>query len=104
MACPSCFGLIFQGAKFCSHCGAKVEQPAVVAAGKELCPRCRVDMNAVVLGTTNLRECPRCEGLWMDRIYSPLVTLWGFLGQVLSADHSCRAAAAISVVLRRFAQ
>ena len=30
----------------------------------------------------------------MDRIYSPLVTLWVFLGQVLSADHSCRAAVA----------
>jgi len=29
---------------------------------------------------------------WMDRIYSPLVTLWIFLGQVLSPDHSCRAA------------
>ena len=32
------------------------------------------------------------EVFWMDRIYSPLVTLWVFLGQVLSADHSCRAA------------
>lgn len=31
---------------------------------------------------------------WMDRIYSPLVTLWVFLGQVLSADSSCRAAVA----------
>ncbi|MBA4104823.1 MAG: IS4 family transposase [Pirellula sp.] len=30
----------------------------------------------------------------LDRIYSPLVTLWVFLGQVLSADHSCRAAVA----------
>ena len=29
-----------------------------------------------------------------DRIYTPLVTLWMFLGQVLSADHSCRAAVA----------
>ena len=34
------------------------------------------------------------EGVWKDRIYSPLVTLWVFLGQVLSADHSCRAAVA----------
>jgi hypothetical protein len=32
--------------------------------------------------------------VWLDRIYSPLVTLWMFLGQVLSADHSCRAAVA----------
>ena len=31
---------------------------------------------------------------WVDRIFSPLVTLWVFLSQVLSADHSCRAAVA----------
>ena len=31
---------------------------------------------------------------WIDRIFSPLVTLWVFLGQVLSADSSCRAAVA----------
>src|SRR5262249_11209250 len=28
---------------------------------------------------------------WLDRVFSPLVTLWVFLGQVLGADHSCRA-------------
>ena len=32
--------------------------------------------------------------VWLDRIFSPLVTLWVFLGQVLSQDHSCRAAVA----------
>jgi len=31
---------------------------------------------------------------WMDRVYPPLVTLWVFLAQVLSQDHSCRAAVA----------
>jgi hypothetical protein len=31
---------------------------------------------------------------WLDRIFSPLVTLWVFLGQVLRADYSCRAAVA----------
>jgi DDE family transposase len=34
------------------------------------------------------------ECVWKDRIYTPLVTLWVFLNQVLSADHSCRAAVA----------
>src|SRR5262249_31749950 len=34
------------------------------------------------------------RAIWIDRIYSPLVTLWVFLGQVLNADHSCRAAVA----------
>jgi hypothetical protein len=40
---------------------------------------------------------------WRDRIHSPLVTLWVFLGQVLSADHSCRAAAA-RLMAHRLAQ
>ena len=31
---------------------------------------------------------------WNDGIYTPLVTLWLFLGQVISADHSCRGAVA----------
>lgn len=34
------------------------------------------------------------ETQWNDRIYSPLVTLRIFLSQVLSQDHSCRAAVA----------
>lgn len=29
---------------------------------------------------------------WKDRVYTPLITLWVFLSQVISADHSCRAA------------
>ena len=47
-----------------------------------------------------LSECAVAQALkalevvWLDRIYSPLVTLWIFLGQVLSQDHSCRAAVA----------
>ena len=40
---------------------------------------------------------------WLDRIFSPLVTLWAFLGQVLSADHSCRAAVA-RLLAHRLAQ
>jgi hypothetical protein len=31
---------------------------------------------------------------WKDRVFSPLVTLWVFLSQVLNGDHSCRAAVA----------
>ena len=40
---------------------------------------------------------------WLDRIFSPLITLWVFLGQVLSADHSCRAAVA-RLLAHRLAQ
>ena len=34
------------------------------------------------------------EVVWNDCIYTPLVTLWVFLSQVLSEDHSCRDAVA----------
>ncbi len=37
---------------------------------------------------------------WVDRVYTPLVTLYLFLGQVLSADHSCRAAVARWIAYR----
>ena len=40
------------------------------------------------------RALSASDAIWKDRIYSPLVTLWVFLSQVLSADHSCRAAVA----------
>ena len=50
-------------------------------------PFCDVLSNAVL--TQALAAINVC---WKDRIYSPMVTLWVFLGQVLSADHSCRSA------------
>ena len=40
------------------------------------------------------RALAALRGRWLDRVFSPLVTLWVFLGQVLSPDHSCRAAVA----------
>jgi hypothetical protein len=40
------------------------------------------------------RALSAVQVVWIDRIYSPLVTLWVFLGQVLSADSCCRAAVA----------
>ena len=40
------------------------------------------------------------EDAWNESIYTPLVTLWVFLGQVLSADHSCRNAVARLIVHR----
>jgi Zn-finger nucleic acid-binding protein len=75
VACPSCFGMIFQGAKFCSHCGARVERTEVQSEKPQRCPRCSVALDAVMLGATKVRECPKCEGLWVDaatleRIYA----------------------------------
>jgi len=39
-------------------------------------------------------ECIFLRHVWRERIFTPLVTLWTFLGQVLSADSSCRDAVA----------
>src|SRR5215218_2399928 len=47
-----------------------------------------------VLTDAVLADALAAVGHWLDRVFSPLVTLWVFLGQVLSADHSCRAAVA----------
>src|SRR4029077_5151745 len=63
------------GAKFCSHCGAPAARQEASVATPRLCPRCRVGMEAVVIGKTNLLECARCEGIWADaeslnRIYA----------------------------------
>ncbi len=66
VACPSCFGMIFQGAKFCSHCGAKVERTELEDATKASCPHCQLSLEAVTVGSTRLSECPKCEGIWMD--------------------------------------
>ena len=42
-------------------------------------------------------------GSWLNRVFSPVVTLWVFLGQALAADQSCRAAVA-RLIAHRVAQ
>jgi Transposase DDE domain len=50
---------------------------------------------ADVLPAKQVEQAFREEGaIWRDIIYSPLLTLWAFLGQVISTDGSCRAAVA----------
>src|SRR3954447_2097807 len=50
---------------------------------------------AEVLSSASLTEAvAEVKAPWEDRIFSPLVTLWVSLGQVLNADQSCRAAVA----------
>jgi Zn-finger nucleic acid-binding protein len=58
--------MMFAGAKFCSHCGAKGSRVEVAGGEAQRCPRCQVGMNTVTVGTTSLLECPRCEGIWVD--------------------------------------
>src|SRR5271156_5103024 len=66
VACPVCFGMMFAGAKFCSHCGAKGDRSEVAGGETRQCPRCKVAMKSVAIGTTPLLECGICEGIWVD--------------------------------------
>jgi hypothetical protein len=59
---------------------------------------------AEVLSAEALSEAlQEIKAPWKDRIFTPLVTLWVFLGQVLAADQSCRAAVA-RLIAHRVAQ
>ena len=46
---------------------------------------------ANILTEASIREVLNDHGIkFRDRVFSPVTTIWGFLGQVLSEDHSCR--------------
>ena len=65
VGCNSCLGLMFLGSAFCGHCGKKAVAAEVFPndeAGK--CPRCEIDLQAVQIDATTIRECTRCGGLW----------------------------------------
>ena len=67
MACPSCFGLMFIGSKFCDHCGAIATPVEVSLDGDEGdCPRCRKKLETMKVAATTIRGCEACDGLWMD--------------------------------------
>src|SRR5437764_10577960 len=53
-----------------------------------------------VLTEEVITEALATVGRWLDRVFSPVVTLWVFLGQALAADPSCRAAVARLVAHR----
>jgi Zn-finger nucleic acid-binding protein len=64
VACPACFALLFEGAAFCSTCGAaraRGEQEPTEAR----CPGCRNELQALHLGGTPLLECAACDGVWV---------------------------------------
>lgn len=73
VACPSCLGMIFVGAKHCSHCGARTFAASTVptadeAAGAAVhpCPRCRATLSVAAIGSAVLEECGACGGVWVD--------------------------------------
>jgi Zn-finger nucleic acid-binding protein len=65
IACPSCFAMMFMGSKHCPHCGTTAGLPTAAELSVLQCPRCRIDMSSISLGGTAMRECEKCEGLWV---------------------------------------
>lgn len=67
VGCPSCFGLMFVGNKFCGHCGAKTVQTATEGSeNPSECPRCRKRLDLLQIGDAALDECQKCGGMWAD--------------------------------------
>ena len=67
MACPSCFGLMFLGSRYCPRCGAKaVQTQTKTEENLGSCPRCRVQLNLLQVKDSDLCECQKCGGLWAD--------------------------------------
>jgi Zn-finger nucleic acid-binding protein len=67
IACPSCLGLMFLGAKFCGHCGRRARSVEVLTdqnAGD--CPRCKRPLESVRIEGAAVRECLGCGGLWTN--------------------------------------
>lgn len=58
--------MMFEGSKFCPHCGAKSERSAA-SATEMPCPKCDGKKLAQVqLGETTVSECESCHGLWVE--------------------------------------
>ena len=65
-ACPSCFGAIFKGMKFCPDCGAATERCEVISNNKMKCPRCEQILAPADIAATRIHECCSCGGFWLD--------------------------------------
>ena len=65
--CPQCFGMMFRGSRHCPRCGALAgERETASTETARNCPRCRTALTHITLGTTEVRECNACDGLWVD--------------------------------------
>ena len=66
ISCPVCFGLLLQGAAFCPHCGAARSRAEIADRQTTPCPSCRGTMHWLTVGTTELLECEKCDGTWVE--------------------------------------
>ena len=93
---------MFIGSKFCPHCGAAAMTATAADLSVLKCPRCTIDMKSVMLGQAAVRECERCEGLWLDAPVFKLICddrehQSIFLGEALGNEHKPQIAPAEQV-------
>jgi Zn-finger nucleic acid-binding protein len=58
--------MMFIGSKHCPRCGAAAAVPENKGLENRQCPRCRSEMLFLKIGSTAVRECEKCLGLWLD--------------------------------------
>jgi Zn-finger nucleic acid-binding protein len=69
ISCPACFALMFEGSKFCPHCGAargRGEAAETDQGQPARCPACRSAMRWITIGDLDLLECEQCDGTWVE--------------------------------------
>jgi Zn-finger nucleic acid-binding protein len=69
--CARCFGAMFDGSKYCPHCGAAGAQKRATDLEKLPCPRCRSPRRKPLMAPSELHdihfdECAACGGVWID--------------------------------------
>ena len=64
VSCPSCFALMFDSAAYCERCGAQRARTTGDGSGA-MCPGCGTALDRIAIGSTEMFECPRCDGVWI---------------------------------------
>jgi Zn-finger nucleic acid-binding protein len=57
---------MFDGAAFCAGCGTERSRTLDEDAAPLTCPGCKGTMALLRVGTAEMFECQRCDGLWVD--------------------------------------
>ena len=67
LICPECFARNAESAKFCTGCGVAFHPEPLPQEHEEApsCPCCAEPMAVRGVGGVWVRECPKCNGLWV---------------------------------------
>jgi Zn-finger nucleic acid-binding protein/ribosomal protein L40E len=67
LICPECFARNADSAKFCGHCGVGFQPEPLPQEHEDApsCPCCQEPLAVRGVGGVWVRECPKCNGLWV---------------------------------------